>query len=140
MTSKRRMDRDLRSRVDRAPFFGPPGGQTRWTIFRGPRHGFSIDRLPQAFGYCPVTATAANDLSVVLDRTPADAEVISSFGISGRFAGGRFIYLLTYANSKHDWSATSPDSVRCGPDHRLRVCSERGERARERASGYSLSP
>jgi hypothetical protein len=60
---------------------------------------FSVSRMPQVFHWYTVTGGAADQLGHVLDRTPADAEVISSFGIPGRFAGRRQIYLLAPPHS-----------------------------------------
>jgi hypothetical protein len=68
---------------------------------------FSLERLPHipcANDACSValpavTPAAASKLSSVLQKTPRDAEVISSFGVAGRFAGRPAIYLLGFANS-----------------------------------------
>jgi hypothetical protein len=59
---------------------------------------FSIHRLPH-ISIFSVTPSAAKELGSVLERTPSDAEVISSFGVSGRFGGRRFIYVFSAANS-----------------------------------------
>lgn len=59
---------------------------------------FSVHRLPH-IAIFSVAPSAATELSSVLERTPSNAEVISSFGVSGRFGGRRFIYVFSAANS-----------------------------------------
>jgi hypothetical protein len=54
---------------------------------------FSLHRIPHLYQFT-VDSAAANQLDLVSTRIPSDAEVVSSYGIGGRFSGRRFIYLL----------------------------------------------
>jgi len=57
-----------------------------------------------AFHHYYVTPAAATDLTYILSRTPQDAEVVSSFGVVGRFSARDWVYDI----SRH----SEPEPVR----------------------------
>lgn len=53
----------------------------------------AVERLPH-IRRVSVSSAAAHELAGVLGETPRNAEVISSFGVMGRFSARRYIYPL----------------------------------------------